>query len=71
VVKVRFGGNGDWIVALLADGSLKLWQTKHGRLVQSLQGEFHSSRLLSVAADGSTIAVGDANGYLSLWRCAP
>src|SRR6266851_5075301 len=71
VESIAFSPNdGANVLAGCADGTLKLWNTKTGRIIQSVRA--HSTSVTSVAysPDGTHILSGGYDGTLNLWNAA-
>jgi hypothetical protein len=67
VVSVAFNHDGSRILSGSADKTIKIWDSKTGELLNTLEG--HSSSVLSVSFnyDGTKIASGSADSTVKIW----
>jgi WD40 repeat protein len=67
VLCAAFSHNSRWIVTAGSDGRVKLWETKTGRLVQTVESP--SCRLVAFSpSTTSLLAVASDDGLLHLWK---
>jgi WD40 repeat protein len=70
IESLRVAGNGEWLAAGCADGTLLIVDMKSGTLLHRTQG--HSQRIWSVdiSPDGQRIATGSADTRVRIWDAA-
>jgi WD40 repeat protein len=67
---LAFSQDGKWLVAGYADGTMRVWNTSDGSLVQALKS--HTQKITSVAfsPDGRWLASASQDNTLRLWQIA-
>jgi len=63
------GGDGKKLLALLADGTLAIWDVESGEQSMSF-GPVEGAALAVLSGDGSRVVVAKENGELSVWSVA-
>ena len=67
VLDVAFHPDGERVASAGADGQVLIWETRTGKILDSLDG--HEGKVIAVAfsPDGGTIASGGEDGVIRLW----
>ncbi|MFM6472871.1 MAG: WD40 repeat domain-containing protein, partial [Dolichospermum sp.] len=68
VTSVAYSPDGQTVASGSRDSTIKLWNVKTGKLLQTFKG--HSSWVYSVAysPDGQTLASGSLDNTIKIWR---
>ena len=67
VWQVQFMNQGQQLVSVSADGTLRLWQAD-GTLINTLNGNDAPFQAVALSPDQSVIAAVDSDGFAYLWR---
>ena len=67
---MSYAPSGNTLASIGADGILKIWDAKRGRLLASAQQATRGVHAISIAADGRHLATAEANGTVRLWDAA-
>jgi eukaryotic-like serine/threonine-protein kinase len=67
---VAFSPQGTLLASASDDGTVKLWDVAHKRLVRTLKGHQETVRRVTFNRDGTMLASGSADGTVRLWDTA-
>jgi WD40 repeat protein len=67
VSSVALSASGDLLASGSDDGTVKLWDTRSGRLLYSLEGHGGMVNSVALSASGDLLATGFHDGTVKLW----
>ncbi len=70
VTDVALSADGALLVSASRDGTLRVWRTADGELIQELSGHSDVVHSVDISADGSLIVSGSDDRTAGLWRVA-
>ncbi len=70
VTDVALSADGALLVSASRDGTLRIWRTADGSLIQELSGHSDVVHSVDISADGSLIVSGSDDRTAGLWRVA-
>jgi RNA polymerase sigma factor (sigma-70 family) len=65
---VAFTPDGKVLVSGSGDQTVKVWNARNGKLLQTLEGHRGTVNAVAVSADGRALAAGGEDGAVTLWR---
>ncbi len=65
---LAFDPQGKWLGAGFEDGSIRLWDTQSGQLIQILKSHARAITALEVSPDGKWLASASKDGDIHLWQ---
>ena len=67
VASVAYSPDGKILAVGLAGGTIKLWDSRNGKLLHTLQGHDSWTNSVTFAPDGNTLASGSSDKTVKLW----
>ena len=67
VNNIAFSPNGT-ILASVGNNNVRLWRLRYGQLLQALEGNHTSGKIVAFRPDGTILAVGGYDGLVRLWE---
>ncbi|MBW4449081.1 MAG: caspase family protein [Spirirestis rafaelensis WJT71-NPBG6] len=68
VIGISFSPDGQTLASAGAEGWVKLWQTRDGYMIKTLQGHDHEVNNVSFSPNGDILASASADATIKLWR---